>query len=65
MALICLKCASADCTCGRLAGIDAVVALVEAAGESILGGADDPQTIELASLIRAMRRADDQIGDAP
>ena len=65
MALICLKCASADCTCGRLAGIAAVAALVEATAESILGGADDPQTIELASLLRARRREAEKMGDAP
>ena len=65
MVLICLKCASADCTCGRLAGIAAVVALVEAAAESILGGADDPQTIELASLLHARRRDAEKMSDAP
>jgi hypothetical protein len=65
MVLICLKCASADCTCGRLAGIAAVVALVEAAAAAILGGADDPQTIELASLLRARRRDAEKMSDAP
>ena len=65
MVLICLKCASADCTCGRLAGIAAVVALVEAAAEAILGGADDPQTVELATLLRATRRDAEKTGDVP
>jgi hypothetical protein len=65
MNLVCMKCASADCTCGRLAGIAAVVALVEAAAEAILGGADDPQTTELASLLRARRREAEKMGDAP
>jgi hypothetical protein len=64
MNLVCMKCASADCTCGRLAGIAVVVALVEAAAESILGGADDPQTIELATLLHARQRLGERTGDA-
>ena len=64
MNLVCMKCASADCTCGRLAGIAAVVALVEAAASAILGGADDPQTIELATLLRARQRLGERTGDA-
>jgi len=41
------------------------VALVEAAAEPILGGADDARTIELASLLRARRREAEKMGDAP
>ena len=67
MTLLCLKCASVDCTCGRLAGIAAEAALVEAAAGMTVSGAEDPNpdaSIELASLLLAMQRAGEKVGDA-
>jgi hypothetical protein len=67
MALVCLKCASADCGCGRLAGIVAEAALVEAA--AVAGGSGDPEpddiAIELASLLCARQRLGERMVDAP
>ena len=65
MALVCLKCASADCGCGRLAGIMAEAALVAA----VAGGCADPEpddiAIELASLLSARQRLGERMFDAP
>ena len=42
-ALICLRCASADCACGRLAGFAAAAALAEAAADATIVGPGDPE----------------------
>jgi hypothetical protein len=63
MALVCLRCASADCTCGRLDGIAAEAALVEAAVGVAVGGSDDPE-LEVAALLLAMQRAGEKVDDA-
>jgi hypothetical protein len=61
--LICLRCASADCACGRLAGFTAETA------PTILGCGDpepDSATImELTSLLLARRCEAERPGDAP
>lgn len=67
MAVICLKCASAECTCGRLARLAAEATLVEAAAGMPVSGSEDPNpdaSIELASLLLAMQRAGGKVGDA-
>jgi hypothetical protein len=67
MTLVCLKCASANCTCGRLAEIAAQAAIVEAVTH-IRGSGDgerDEVSIELASLLLARQRSAERIGDVP
>jgi hypothetical protein len=69
-ALICLRCASADCACGRLAGFAAEAALAEAAADAAIVGSGDPEQddaaiIELTSLLLARRCEAEKPGDAP
>jgi hypothetical protein len=70
MALPCLKCASADGTCGRLDRVAASAALVEAAADFIFGSAaGDPEpddaSVEMASLLLARRWLAEKMGEAP
>ena len=66
MALVCLKCASADCTCGRLAGFVAELAMVETVA---VGGTVDLEhddlAIEVASLLCARQRLGERMVDLP